>query len=100
MKIAIFFTILLLSGCAFVPLSDAGAGVAQLGTGDVANCKEVSVISTQTRAKVVIKRGLADVQEELATLARNEAAVLGANAIVPIASPEDGRQRFRAYACN
>lgn len=100
MRLYFAFAALFLSGCAFVTLSEGGAGVAQLGAGDVANCNELSVITTSTRAKVVINRSKADVQEELTTLARNEAAILGANAIVPIGSPEEGRQRFRAYQCN
>jgi len=90
---------LLLSGCAFVQLSDAGAGVAQLGSGDVANCQDQGVVSTQTRDRVVLSRPAQAVQEELTVLARNEAANLGANAVVPIGEPQDGKQRFRAYLC-
>ena len=89
----------LLGGCSFVQLSDAGANVAQLGGGDVANCEEKGVVSSQTRDRVVINRSAAAVQEELTVLARNEAARLGANAIVPIGEPQEGAQRFRAYYC-
>ena len=90
---------LMTSACTFVQLSDAGAGVAQLGPGDVANCQDKGVVSTQTKAKMIISRGREAVQEELNVLARNEAANLGANAIVPIGDPENGSQRFRAYLC-
>lgn len=90
----------LLSGCNFVPLSDAGAGVAQLGPGDVAGCTEVGIVSARTKAKVVVNRSADKISEELIVLARNEAAGLGANAIVPIAEPEGGTQQFRAYRCN
>ena len=99
MKHPILFLSLLLCGCTFVQLSDAGAGVAQLGSGDVANCKPMGEVSSQTRDKVLLSRSKAAVQEELTVLARNEAARLGANAIVPIGEPEAGTQRFRAYAC-
>ncbi len=95
----IIATALMTSACTFVQLSDAGASVAQLGPGDVANCQDKGVVSTQTKAKVIINRGREAVQEELAVLARNEAANLGANAIVPIGEPENGTQRFRAYLC-
>lgn len=91
---------LFISGCSFVQLSEAGARVAQLNTGDVTNCEEIGIVSTTTRARVLVKRGTDTVREELTVLARNEAAALGANAIVPIAEPEQGAQRFRAYACN
>ena len=99
MRISFLISILLLAGCTFVQLSDAGAGVAQLGSGDVANCESKGVVSTQTRAKVVVSRSEEAVREELTVMARNEAAKLGANAIVPIARPEDGAQSFRAFLC-
>jgi uncharacterized protein DUF4156 len=97
---ALMITVLVLSGCTFVQLSDDGAGVAQLGPGDVANCQDKGLISTQTKAKMIINRGREAVAEELTVLARNEAASLGANAIVPIGEPDNGKQRFRAYLCD
>jgi hypothetical protein len=100
MRVFLLIGTLLLAGCTFVQLSDAGAGVAQLGGGDVANCESKGVVSTQTRAKVVVSRSEEAVREELTVMARNEAAKLGANAIVPIARPEDGAQSFRAFLCN
>ena len=100
MRVSLLIGSLLLAGCTFVQLSDAGAGVAQLGSGDVANCESKGVVSTQTRAKVVVSRSEEAVREELTVMARNEAAKLGANAIVPIARPEDGAQSFRAFLCN
>ena len=90
----------ILAGCSFVQLSEGGAGVAQMNTGDVANCREVGVVTSRTRDKVLISRADESVREELTVLARNEAAELGANAIVPIGQPENGAQRFRAYSCN
>ena len=89
-----------LSACSFVQLSDAGHGVAQLEAADVVNCTELGVVSSRTKSKVVVSRGSAKVREELIVLARNEAAGLGANAIVPIGEPEEGQQRFRAYRCD
>ena len=91
--------VLLISACTWVQLSDAGAGVTQLAPADAANCEEKGEVSSQTKAKVVVNRSADAVQEELTVLARNEAARLGANAIVPIGEPENGTQRFRAYLC-
>jgi hypothetical protein len=99
MKTWMWPLVLLLSGCTFVQLSDAGATVAQLGRGDVANCEVKGVVSTQTRDRVVLGRSAEAVTEELTVLARNEAAHLGANAVVPIGEPLNGAQRFRAYFC-
>ena len=39
------------------------------------------------------------VQEELETLARNEAPSAGANAVQAAAAPADGSQRFAAFQC-
>ncbi len=99
-RICLIATISFMSACSFVQLSDAGAQVAQLGSADVANCTSIGEVSSRTRDKVVISRGNAKVQEELLVLARNEAAGLGANAIVPVGTPENGEQRFRAYRCD
>ena len=99
MKRATLLICLLMSGCTFVQLSDAGAGVAQLGVGDVANCKAMGEVSSQTQHKMLINRSQEAIVEELTVLARNEAARLGANAIVPIGEAENGTQRFRAYLC-
>ena len=100
MKKICLVTILGLAGCNFVQLTDPGAGVAQLASGDVTNCQEVGIVSSQTKDRVVIKRGRDTVQGELNILARNEAAIMGANAIVPIAEPVEGAQRFRAFLCD
>ena len=92
--------LIVLGGCSFVQLSDAGAGVAQLGAADAVNCTDMGTVSANTRDKVVVNRSRAQVQEELIVLARNEAAGLGANAIVPLGQPENGSQQFRAYRCD
>ena len=99
MKRVFLFACLMMGGCTWVQLSDAGAGVAQLGAGDVANCESMGEVSSQTQARVVVNRSKEAIVEELTVLARNEAARLGANAIVPIGEPENGTQRFRAYLC-
>ncbi len=100
MKIIYLLTTLVLTGCSFVQLSKAGAGVAQLDPQDVTNCKQVGVVTSRTRDRIVMKRSADSVREELTVLARNEAAMLGGNAIVPIGIPEQGSQRFNAYLCN
>jgi len=88
-----------LSACSFVQLTDAGHAVAQASSTDVVNCQPVGVVSATTRAKVLLNRNAAQVQEELIVLARNQAADLGANAIVPIGQVTNGGQSFRAYTC-
>ncbi len=97
---AIALTLSLLVGCSFVQLTDAGSTVAQASPGDVGHCTSLGVVSARTQDRaVVVQRGAGKVQEELIVLARNQAADLGANAIVPIGEASGGAQRFRAYRC-
>ncbi|HMT39188.1 MAG TPA: DUF4156 domain-containing protein, partial [Thermomonas sp.] len=44
-------------------------------------------------------RSEAQVQDELETLARNEAPGLGADTISPLAPPRDGGQRWALWRC-
>ncbi len=96
----VYLTVLLLAGCSFVQLTDGGRAVVQAGAGDVANCESLGVVSATTQSKVVLERGSEKVAEELIVLARNQAATLGANAIVPIGPIDNGSQNFRAYRCS
>ena len=90
---------LLLGGCAFVSLTDAGANVRQSTAEQVSQCTLVATISSQTKDTVVIDRNSGKVREELIVLARNRAAEIGANAIVPVAEQRNGSQDFSAYSC-
>ncbi|MBT7334722.1 MAG: DUF4156 domain-containing protein [Gammaproteobacteria bacterium] len=94
-----FLSISALSGCSFVQLTDAGANVDQLTAEAVSQCTQKGVVSTKTNAKVVFNRNRETVIEEITVLARNEAATLGANGIVPIGEPKNGGQQFRSYLC-
>ena len=47
----------------------------------------------------MVERNLSKVKEELIVLARNRAADMGANAIVPVADQSNGTQEFSAYQC-
>ena len=87
------------SGCAFVSLTDAGAQVRQSTPDAVAGCNLVATISSQTKSKVVVDRNTDSVREELIVLARNRAAEMGANAVVPVAEQSNGNQDFSAYRC-
>ena len=68
-------------------------------TEEVSQCKLVATISSQTKDTVVIDRNSGKVREELIVLARNRAAEIGANAIVPVAEQSNGSQDFSAYSC-
>lgn len=87
-------------GCTWVPLTDAGRSVRTLPASAVAGCEKVGTTRSKTSDRVVIfARTERKVREELESLARNEAADVGGNAIVPIDAVVDGRQSFDIYRC-
>jgi len=96
------FLSLLLGGCTFVKLTAAGENVAVLQAGEVANCTlntPTSTLTANVPNKVVVNRENARVQQDLRTLARNRAAVLGGDTIVPTTEPRNGEQTFNIYRC-
>jgi hypothetical protein len=90
---------LLISGCTWIQLTDAGARVNQATAAQVGNCRQIGSVSSSTQDKVGVQRGRGKVAEELVVLARNEAANIGGDTIVPAGPPVDGRQDFTVYLC-
>lgn len=90
---------LALSGCSFVSLKPKGEAV-QIGyAGNVQNCQYLGTVEASTMSKVVVERDAAAVQNELYTLARNQAGTMGATNLVQHGLPEHGTQTFSAYDC-
>ena len=88
-------------GLALADLTEEGSKVRQAQSDEVKNCKKVGQGTATTRSKrVFFKRRSGNVQEELIGLARNEAAKLGANAVVPNEISEDGKMRWHGYRCD
>ena len=102
MKFYLFLISLIASlGLGFVDLTEEGSKVRQAQTAEVNSCKKVGQGTATTRSKrVFFKRRSNNVQEELVGLARNEAAKLGANAIVTDEISEDGTMKWSGYLCN
>ena len=87
-------------GCTWVPLTDKGRDVRILQASQAADCQKVGTVHCKTADRVVIfARSDRKMREELESLARNEAAELGGNGIVPIGTMKDGRKSFDAYRC-
>lgn len=86
-------------GCTWIELSEAGAAVAQGSPDAVAGCELVGNVRSSTQDRILLKRGRGKVAEELIVLARNEAALLGGDTIVPDGPMVDGRQDFHVYRC-
>ena len=67
---------------------------------DVAGCAQLGVVNAQTTDRILnVGRSDVKIREELAGLARNQAADLGGDAVVPTSTPEAGRQSFDVYRC-
>lgn len=88
-----------ITGCTWVSLTDDGAGVDVVDAEKITTCELLGEVTSSTQDKIVVDRSSGKVQEELFVLARNEAAVQGADTIVVKAAPENGRQSFSIYRC-
>ncbi|MNM56607.1 hypothetical protein D3C81_677820 [compost metagenome] len=89
------------AACTWVPIESGGKAVRVLPNGPVApGCVAKGEIVVSVKNKVgFYNRNPLRVQEELETLARNEAPSAGANAVQATGQPADGSQRFSAWQC-
>jgi len=90
----------LTGGCAWVKLSPQAEDVAVARADHVQQCRRVGQTAVRTTDSVGgVGRGADTVTEELRRLARNAAAQLGADTVVPLGEPWWGEQRFDLYRC-
>lgn len=96
----IFLLASLLTACNWVQLTTEGETVRLATAAEVGNCRSIGRASSQTLDEVVfVDRGADTLQEELLTLARNEAGSMGGNVIVPESLIDEGEQSFMVYSC-
>jgi hypothetical protein len=90
----------LASGCALVELTPAGAGVRLASREAVATCTNLGRITADVIAKVgFLPRHPDAVQDNINVTARNAAADMGADTVVPATNIVDGKQTFDVYRC-
>lgn len=65
----------------------------------VESCKRIGKVNTKVESKIVFNRDPEKVAGELADLARNEAALMRGDTIVPVSEINDGRRSFDVYQC-
>jgi hypothetical protein len=102
MKKVIAYTLLgmLLQACAWVTLTPEGEKARVLSAGEVTGCKKLGKTTVSVKGDIAGMERLPDrVKAELEILARNSAADLGGDTVVPVGQPEDGRQVFEVYRC-
>jgi len=91
---------LISSGCTWVKPTDEGAKVQVLTAAEAAECIDIGKTTASLVDKVAgIERSRTKVKYELLTLARNSAANMGGDTIVPTSEISDGQQSFTVYKC-
>jgi hypothetical protein len=89
-----------LTGCTWIDVTARGDKVRLLSAAEVSGCKRVGKTTVSTAAKLAgLERYEDKIQNELNTLARNSAAELGGDTVVPVGTPVEGRQVFEVYRC-
>ena len=92
--------VMLVSCSSWVQLTSEGESVMLLPESGVASCTRVGGTRSSTLNTILFtQRNLLRLEEELATLARNEAGSMSGDAIVIESPISDGTQRFGVYRC-
>jgi hypothetical protein len=90
----------LASGCSLVELTPAGAGVRLASAEAVVTCTNLGRITADVIAKVgFLPRHPDAVEDNINVTARNAAADMGADTIVPASNIVGGKQTFDVYRC-
>lgn len=88
------------AGCTWVKPTPEGESVQVLTAAQATDCIDIGKTTASLKHEIAgIERSRTKVKYELLTLARNSAANMGGNAIVPTSEPEDGKQTFTVYKC-
>jgi len=91
----------LASACTWVALEPEAERVRLADVEAVSGCKSIGKVNTTTAHKVgLFPRSQAKVQDELATLARNEAAEMGGDTVAGVTETRDGSRTFGVYLCH
>lgn len=92
--------LLVMAGCTWVKTTPEGQKVRVLEPEEVASCKRIGNTTVTGKASLAgIDRNQNKVAEELRTLARNSAARIGGDTVVPVAGIKGDSQVFTVYKC-
>ena len=92
---------LLISACTWVKPTERGTNVKVAGPGEVSHCRKIGTSTVSVLDNVAgLPRSYRTLTEELATLARNEAANLNGDTVVPAGEIVNGQQVFDVYDCH
>ncbi len=101
LKMALLTSLATLTACStWVTLAPGADQVAVKIASEVERCERIGSASAKSLNKVAfVDRNSNKVQEELATLARNEAVLMNGNAVVAESGISQGQQKFGVYRC-
>jgi hypothetical protein len=90
----------LLNACTWVKTTPEGESVRVASADAVSGCERKGKVTVSVKNRVSgVERKPTKVATELATLARNEGALLGGDTVVAETAVADGRQVFGVYRC-
>ncbi len=93
-------TAVLLSGCSWVKLDKTARNVAVVKPRYVKGCEYLGMVSGKVFTGAAgVQRSRRKVSEEIQTIARNNAASMGGDSVVPAGRVAEGRQKFKVYRC-
>lgn len=96
----VLFSALLLGACTFVPLNPGAEKVTQVKLDHIQTCSKLGSTTVNVMEKMgLIERTPESVQENLVTLAKNNAISMDGDTIVAADSVVGGRQTFLVYKC-
>ena len=99
-RVLVVLLCLSVSACAWVKLTPDGEKVRVLDVAEVSTCKELGNTTVSLLAKVAgFNRNEDQVAKELSMLARNAAADMGGDTIVPISAVQEGKRSYAVYKC-
>lgn len=88
------------AGCVFVQPTEEGKKVRVLTAGEVGNCRSLGTLTSQVADHVgAIPRGHDAVADDVLVNAKNSAAAMHGDTIVPTSDMKNGMQTFKVYRC-
>ncbi len=93
--------ITLLSACSFVSLDPQAKDVmVSPTTNELSRCKFLGKTTVSLWAKAENFQSQDDINDQLNTLARNQATKMGGNAVTPDSKINNGQRTYRIYTCS
>lgn len=88
------------AGCVFVQPTEGGKKVRVLTAPEVERCRSLGTMTSQVADSVgAIPRSREAVQDDVLLNAKNAAAAMKGDTIVPTSKMEHGKQTFNVYRC-